>query len=77
MISAATEIQNRFPLRDVFFAALEFLKPTIALSINKPPELISLQEVLNKFILIDGINGNSIDWEWKNIAINLMKEKCY
>lgn len=70
MISAAIEMQNRFPLTDAFFNTLIFLNPAIALSINKPPEVISLQAVWNKFNLISGIDGSDIDREWKNIAIN-------
>lgn len=70
MISAATDIQIRFPLTDIFFDSLQFLNPHIALSINKPLSLISLEAVWSKFTSIDGICGSTIDREWKNLAVN-------
>lgn len=70
MISAATDIQVRFPLTNTFFDSLQFLHPCIALSINKPKELNSLEAVWRKFTEIEGIDGKIIDREWKNIAIN-------
>lgn len=69
MTTAAIEIQKRFPLTNQFFDALAFLNPAVALSINKTAELVSLQSVWSKFISINGIHGNIVDQEWKNIAI--------
>lgn len=75
MITAATEMQLRFPLTNTFFDALKFLNPQIALNISRPSNLTSLKDVWTKFISIDGIDGNKIDREWKNIAINFSEDK--
>lgn len=70
MITAATDMQIRFPLTDPFFDALEFLNPHIALTLTKPKDLTSLKIVWSKFISINDIDGNAIDSEWKNISVN-------
>lgn len=67
-ISAATDMQKRFPLTNSFFDSLKFLNPQIALSLVKPNDLTYLQIIWDQFKSIEGIDGDHIDREWKNIA---------
>lgn len=64
------DLQKRLPLTDPFFEGLAFLKPEIALSLQKPNNLNSLENVWGKFSSLDEIDGTKIDVQWKNIAIN-------
>jgi hypothetical protein len=70
LTTAATDLQDRFPLNDPFFESLKFLKPEIALSLTKPEQLHSLKIVSSKFNSLENINVTAIDIEWKKIAIN-------
>lgn len=71
LIVAATEMQSRFPITDVFFDTLLFLSPHIALNTEKPVHLQSLEIISNKFkslSLVD-VDSNLVDLEWKKIAV--------
>lgn len=69
MITAATNMQKPFPLDDKFFDALKFLRPEIALNLNKPSDLKSLETLWTQFKSVESIDGSKIDREWKNMQL--------
>ncbi|KAK9681001.1 hypothetical protein QE152_g38651 [Popillia japonica] len=71
-ITAASEIQTRFPLNHTFFDGLKFLNP-IAVSIVKPENIKSLACVWEKFGNVKKIDGGQIDTEWNNADNNVKK----
>ncbi|KAK9751773.1 hypothetical protein QE152_g4759 [Popillia japonica] len=75
LITAASEIQTRFPLNDTFFDGLKFLNPTIAVNIVKPENIKSLACVWEKFENVKEIDGGQIDTEWNNIARNFLADE--
>lgn len=69
LVTAASEMQDRFPLSDVFFESLQFLNPRVALNIQKPDNLNNLSSVWNALKSVPGIDGNLIDNQWRKLAV--------
>lgn len=71
-VTAASEMQERFPLHDSFFDSLTFLEPKIALSAHRPEHLSTLQKVWTKFSWLD---AEAIEIEWKKLLFHFSPDE--